>query len=115
MILQIHSNASYLSEPRARSRAGGHYFLDDICPDMSKPPTTCPCLNGTIHSILRIIYNVIGSAAEAEIGATKINGQEAVLIRTLLLKLVHPQPATPIQVHNSTVDGFADYTITQKR
>eukprot|EP00956_Cyclotella_meneghiniana_P026853 scaffold59075_cov43-Cyclotella_meneghiniana.AAC.1 len=27
MILAAHSNASYLSEPEARSRAGGHVFL----------------------------------------------------------------------------------------
>ena len=27
MILYIHSDASYLSEPRSRSRAVGHYFL----------------------------------------------------------------------------------------
>eukprot|EP00978_Attheya_sp_CCMP212_P034671 scaffold146465_cov33-Attheya_sp.AAC.1 len=29
MILQIHSDASYLSEPKAKSRASGHYFLGD--------------------------------------------------------------------------------------
>ena len=29
MILGIHSDASYLSEPKARSRAGGHLFLSD--------------------------------------------------------------------------------------
>ena len=27
IILQIHTNASYLSEPKALSRAAGHYFL----------------------------------------------------------------------------------------
>ncbi len=27
MVLVVHSNASYLSEPKARSRAGGHFFL----------------------------------------------------------------------------------------
>ena len=27
MILQIHTDASYLSEPKARSRAAGHYFF----------------------------------------------------------------------------------------
>ena len=27
IILYIQSDASYLSEPRSRSRAGGHYFL----------------------------------------------------------------------------------------
>ena len=81
---------------------------------MSKPPTTFPCLNGPIHSIYRIISNVMGLAAEAEIGAAYINGQEAVPIRTLLLELGHPQPATPIQVENSTDNGFANDSIKQK-
>ena len=75
MILHIHSNASYLSEPRARSRAGGNYFLGDERPDISTPPTTRPRLNGPIHSISRIMSNVMGSAAEAEIEAAYINGQ----------------------------------------
>ena len=29
MKLAAHSDASYLSEPRARSRAGGHFFLSN--------------------------------------------------------------------------------------
>ena len=57
----------------------------------------------------------MGSAAEAKIGAAYINGQEAVPIRTLLCELGHPQPATPIQVYNSTADGFSNDTIKQKR
>ena len=114
MILHIYSDASYLSEPRARSRAGGHYFLGDERPDMSKPPTTRLRLNGPIHSISRIISNVMSSAAEANIGAAYINGQESVPIRTLILKLGHPQPATPIQVDNSTANGFSNDTIKQK-
>ena len=56
----------------------------------------------------------MGSAAEAEIGATYINGQEDVPIRTLLLKLGRPHPATTIQVNNSTADGFANDTIKKK-
>ena len=63
---------------------------------MSKPPITRPRLNGTIHSISRIMSKVMGSAAEAKIGAAYINGQEAVPIRTMLLNIGHPQPATPI-------------------
>ena len=81
---------------------------------MSTPPTTSPRINGPIHSISRIMSNVMGSAAEAEIGAAYINGQEAVPIRTLLRKLGQQQPATPIQVDNSTADGFANDTIKQK-
>ena len=57
----------------------------------------------------------MGSAAKAEIGAAYNNRQEAVSIRTLLRELGHPQPATPIQVDNSTSDGFANDTIKQKR
>ena len=59
--------------------------MGDIRPDMSKSPTMRPRLNGPIHSISCIMSNVIGLAAEAEIGATYINSQEAVPIRTLLL------------------------------
>ena len=84
MILYIHSEASYLSEPRSCSGAGGHYFLGDDRPDMSTPPTTRPRLNGPICSISQIMANVRGSAAKAEIGAAYINGQEAVPIHTLL-------------------------------
>ena len=115
MVLHIHSDASYLSKPRARSRAGGHYLLGGIRPDMSKPPTTRPCLNGSIHSISCIMSNVMGLAAEAKIGAAYIKGQEAVPIRTLLLELGQPKPATPTQVDNYTADGFANDTIKKKR
>ena len=55
--------------------------------------------------------NVMGSAAEAEIGATYINGPEAVPIRTLLHKLGHPQTATPMQLDSSTAVGFSNDTI----
>ena len=44
MILHIHSDASYLSEPKARSRVGGYFYLGnhDEPPDNLKP-------NGAIH------------------------------------------------------------------
>ena len=33
MILQIDSDASYLSEPRSRSRTGGYYYLSSLPTD----------------------------------------------------------------------------------
>ena len=90
-------------------------YAGDTRPDMSIPPTTRPRLNGPIHSISRNMSNVMGLASEAEIGAAYINGQEAVPIHTFLIKLGHPQPATPIQVDNSTADGFTNDTIKEKR
>jgi hypothetical protein len=115
MILHIHSDASYLSEKKARSRAGGHYFLSDLSKSPLEPPTTAPTLNGPLFTIYRIMHNVMGSAAKAEIGATYINGQEAITTRTTLEEMGHLQPPTPMQVDNSTAWGFANATIKQKR
>ena len=36
MQLAVHSDASYLSEPKARSRAGGHFFLVSDVPNPGK-------------------------------------------------------------------------------
>ena len=63
MILHIDSDASYLSEAKARSRVGGFFFLDDeeaSRSNKSKPP------NGAIHVGSKILRNVMSSAAEAE-------------------------------------------------
>jgi hypothetical protein len=115
MILHIHSDASYLSEKKARtSRAGGHYFLSSLSSSPLAPSTTAPAPNGPLFTISRIMRNVMGSAAEAEIGVTYINGQEAIPIRTTLDEMGHPQPPTPMQVDNSTAEGFSNGTIKQK-
>jgi hypothetical protein len=42
MILHVHSDASYLSEPKARSRAGGLFFLTNRGDDA---PNNCAILN----------------------------------------------------------------------
>ena len=75
MILYIHSDASYLSAPLARIFAGGYYFLSNRSHNLTKPPRTRLRINGPIHTVSKIMSNVMGSAAEAEIGATYINGQ----------------------------------------
>jgi hypothetical protein len=115
MILWIHSDGSYLSYRNARSRVGGFYFLSDHPGDMSKLPIKIPAPNGPIHSIARILKNIMASAAEVEIAATFMNGQEAVPIRVTLVELGHPQPPTPMMVDNTTAVGFANDTIKQKR
>ena len=115
MILRVNSNASYLSKPKARIRAGGHYFLSNRPPDLTRAPNTNPTINGPIHTISKIMSSVMSSATESEIGATFINGQEAFPISTTLAKLGNPQSDTPILVNNLTAEGFANNTIKQKR
>jgi hypothetical protein len=59
--------------------------------------------------------NVMSSAAEAECGALFHNMKEAVPFRNTLEEMGHPQPATPIQVDNSTTLGFANQQIKQQK
>ena len=59
--------------------------------------------------------NMMGSAVDDEIGATYLNGQESVPISTTIADMDHPKPPTPMQVNNSTAEGFSNRTIKQKR
>jgi hypothetical protein len=81
MILAVHSNASYLSKPKARSRAGGHFYLSSN--------TQLPANNGAILNIAHIIQNVMSSATEAELAALYIMAREAVYIRIILGEMGH--------------------------
>ena len=55
------------------------------------------------------------SVSEAEIGATYHNVPEAFPTVTTLEKLSHPQPPTPLQVNNTTSDGYSNDTINPKQ
>ena len=71
MILQIHTDASYLSEPKAKSRAAGHYFLGWL-PQPNQPIR----LNGVIYTLCTVLKFVASSAAESELGALFLNIKE---------------------------------------
>jgi hypothetical protein len=63
MILYVHSDALYLSAPKACHCAGGYFFLGSIPQD--EDPIK---LNGAIHITCAILKLVAASAAEAELG-----------------------------------------------
>ena len=84
MVLYIHSNASFLSISRARSRAAGHFFLSDNPTDPNTPPIEIPPFNSPVYTSCKILDTVVGSVAEAEIGATYHDAQEACPIVTTL-------------------------------
>jgi hypothetical protein len=106
MVLAIHSDASYLSEPNARSRAGGHMFMAG--------KENIPRNNGAVLNISQIIKAVMSSAAEAELGALFINAKTAVSMRQTLVELGHPQPLTPMQTDNSTANALLTNKIMPK-
>ena len=106
MVLAAHSDASYLSEINARSRAGGHFFMSDDTPS--------PANNSAIHTTAQIIKAVMSSAAEAKIGALYINCREAVPARHTLEFLGHAQPPTPMQTDNTTALGVVNNNVMKK-
>ncbi len=110
MIFNVHSDASYLSAPKARSPAGGYFFLGSL-PHNGDPIK----LNGAIHVTCTILKLVAASAAEAKLGALFLNAQEAKVIRLVLAKLGHPQPPTPIHIDNTTTVGIVNNTIKRQQ
>jgi hypothetical protein len=115
MCLHIQSDASYLSEPHARSRAGGFFYLGAHCEPGCPPDPTVP-VNGPIHVVSTIIDVVCASAAEAEYGAMFINAKEGEVFRTTLENLGFPQQnPTPMQGDNSCAIDIANSKTTQRR
>ena len=107
MVLAAHSDASYLSEPNAKSRAGGHFFLASDC--------TIPQNNGAVLNIAHIIKHVMSSATEAELAGLYIMAREAVYIRIILEELGHKQPPTPLQTDNSMAEAVTNGKVQPKR
>ena len=107
MVLASHSDASYLSKTKSRSRAGGHFFMSS---DIAVPEN-----NGAVHTVAQIIKTVMSSAAEAELGALYLNCREAIPARHLFEAMGHRQPPTPMQTDNSTVLGVVTNKIQPKR
>jgi hypothetical protein len=108
MILNIHSDASYLSVTNARSRLGGLFFLGNKSPEQET-------LNRSILNVAAIIKNVVASAAESEVGACFHNAQSGTPLRVTLTELGHIQPPTPLRTDDSTAYGIVNETIKQKR
>jgi hypothetical protein len=107
MQLCVHSDASYLNEPEARSRIGGHFFMTNNAP---KPDI----YNGTVLNPTGALKVVVSSAAEAEVGALFVNTKEAEVIRITLEELGHKQQATTIITDNTTAYGIVNSSVRQK-
>jgi hypothetical protein len=108
MILHIHTDASYLSENEAKSRAGVFFYMGNTTKNVNK------LTNGAILIVRKVLKHVMSSAAESEIGAVFINAKEGAVLRATLEELGHKQPPTPMETDNNTATGYINGTIKQK-
>jgi hypothetical protein len=99
MQLKIHSDASYLSEPNAKSHIGGYLYLGKKI-NSSSPPT----INGTLLCHTTVLKHVVSSVADAEYGAVFVNAKECTVTHTIPSEMGHKQDATELKTHNSTED-----------
>jgi hypothetical protein len=106
MILAVHSDASYLSESKARSLSGGHFYLTN--------KNYKKIQNGAVLMVLSIIKHIMASASEAELAAIFYNIRKAIPLRVTLEEMGHPQPATNMTVDNSTAHGLTQGTMVVK-
>jgi hypothetical protein len=110
MRLLIHSDASYLCENNAQSRAAGiHYLGNNSEEGINESP------NGAIHVFTSVIEGVAASVGEAEYIGAFLNGQIGVAEQNTLAFLGHPQIATPLTCDNKCAVGLANNTVRQDR
>jgi hypothetical protein len=103
MVLAVHSDASYLSKPAAKSQVGGYFFCSS---DVDDPPN-----NGAVLNISKILKAIMSHAAKANLGALYSNAHEAIPMQHLLEEMGHKQPPTPIQTNNSIAHGVVTNNI----
>ena len=106
MLLALHSDASYLSEPEAKNRAAGHFFLGKLNDEKFD--------NGAIMTLSKIIKHVMSSASEAETTDLFYNCKTAAPLRETLEEMGHPQPKTQVTTDNSTAQGLITKSMIPK-
>ena len=106
MQLCAQGDASYLSETKARSRAGGILYFG-LTPHQS--------INGTIEYIRGVISTVCSSVFEAEYAALFLTDRAITNACLILHDLGHKQKATNIVCDNSCAVGIANDTVKQRR
>ena len=88
MILHIHSDASFLLEPGAKSRSGGYHYLVTASADPNKAPPKQLPLNGPVRVKCITMISVLASAMESELGALFLNCHRGAATRIALIVLI---------------------------
>jgi hypothetical protein len=99
MILNIHSDASYLSERESQSRVGGFIYMGSNTAKANR------VTNGAIIIIGTVLTHIMSSAEGAELGAVFSNAKEGTFLCTTLEEPGNPQPPILLQNDNTIATG----------
>ncbi len=106
MVMNIHSDASYLSEVKACSCTCSHVFMGWL-PKDNKPIK----LNRLFHVDSSIPRFVVALAAEAELGALFHSCQTGIIFCSILEDLGHHQPKMHVHCNNAMAVGIANNSV----
>ena len=113
-----HTDASYLSMSKARSRATAYFYLSTnygalLPPDHASKLPARP--NGVVHVMSTVMRQVLSSATEVEVGAIFYGCKDTVPLRKMLAELGHVKEATLIITDNECCKGILNNTVKQRR
>ena len=111
MMLHIYSDAFYISEQEAQSRARRYFFLG---PNSKTTIQEMPPQNGPVHVEFSIMRNVMESATESELGGLFENFQKEISTRTSIADMGHLQPPTSVTMDNTAANIIFNRTAKQK-
>jgi hypothetical protein len=94
---------AFTNESKGSSRAGAHSFVSENDP--------FPKHNRPVLLISQIMKCVMSSAAKSKLGTLSTTAKEMVPLGQTLIKMVWPQPRTPIQIKNFTAIGITNLSI----
>ena len=97
ILLVTHSNVSYLSEPKAWSWSGGHFFI------LTK--TIFILNNGAVYITAQILKHNMPLVVEADIVTFFVNRKLATQLWHTLAKMGHPSSLTAVQINNFKTFG----------
>jgi hypothetical protein len=110
MVMNIHLDASYLSEAKACSQTCDHFFMGWM-PKDGDPIK----INGVFDISANTLRFVVASAAEAELGALYHNSQTGIVFCQMLEAMGHKQHKTPVHCNNATAVSIANNTVKGQR
>eukprot|EP00957_Ditylum_brightwellii_P195874 14923706-Ditylum_brightwellii.AAC.2 len=104
-----------MSEPKACSRAGGHFFMSEDAKNLAAVQEDEVPTNGPVHAVCKTIRNIMALSTEAELGALFINSKKGEKLQMALGEMGHVQPPMLIMTDNSTACGIINRTVKQRR
>ena len=106
MILAVHTDASYFSEPNSKSHATGHFFFTH-----HKNPNTT---NAPIITLSTIIWHTIASASDAKLIALFYSCKQAIPLQITSEEMGCQQLHTILTTDNITAKGLTLTTMQPK-